>query len=206
MRKLLIVLAAIAIPAASHAAGGFTLGLRLGYGAPGGDVGGALKMSDTTGGQIPFQVDAMYRINPEFAVGGYFSYGFGDVAGQAKDICDLYGSDCSTSTLRVGVQGTYTFTMVQTFVPWVGLGTGYEALSLTESQGGASATSDITGWEYFNLQVGGDYRFSPLFALGPYLQYSMGQYSNIEGNSITDKGTHSWFNIGIRGKFDFGAK
>jgi hypothetical protein len=206
MRKLLIVLAALAIPAVSHAQGGFTLGLRLGYGMPGGDVFKDASMSDLSGGQIPFQLDAMYRINPEIAVGGYFSYGFGGVAGAAKDICDATGEDCSTSTLRVGLQGTYTFTMVQKFVPWVGLGTGYEALSVTASAGGASATTDYTGWEYINLQVGGDYKVSPLFAIGPYIQYAMGQYSNVESQSITEKGTHSWFNIGVRGKFDFGAK
>lgn len=206
MRKLLIVLATVAMPIVSHAQGGFTLGLRLGYGAPGGDVMKNAAMSDLASGQIPLQLDAMYRINPEIAVGGYFSYGFGGVSGLSKDQCDASGIDCSTSTLRLGLQGTYTFTMVQKFVPWVGLGTGYEALSIKASAGGASATTDYTGWEYFNLQVGGDYKVSPLFAVGPYLQYAMGQYANVEANSITEKSTHSWFNIGIRGKFDFGAK
>ena len=71
MRKLLMVLAAVAMPIVSQAQGGFTLGLRLGYGAPGGDVVKDAAMSDLAGGQIPFQVDAMYRINPEIAVGGY---------------------------------------------------------------------------------------------------------------------------------------
>jgi hypothetical protein len=205
MRKLLMVLAVIAIPAVSHA-GGFTLGLRLGYGAPGGDVGGTWKMSDATSGQIPFQVDAMYRINPEFALGGYFSYGFGSASGAQQDQCDAYGVDCSTGTLRLGLQGTYTFTMAQQFVPWIGVGTGYEALAITASGGGTTDSTDFSGWEYLNVQVGGDYKFSPLFALGPYLQYSIGQYSNQEGTSIIEKGTHSWFNVGIRGKFDFGAK
>src|SRR5512138_795456 len=178
MRKLLVVLAAVAMPVASHAQGGFTLGFRLGYGAPGGDVMKDAAMSDLASGQVPLQLDAMYRINPEIAVGGYFSYGFGGVSGASKDQCDAFGIDCSTSTLRLGLQGTYTFTMVQKFVPWVGLGTGYEALSVEASAGGNSATTDYTGWEYFNLQVGGDYKVSPLFALGPYIQYAMGQYSN----------------------------
>jgi hypothetical protein len=205
MRKLLMVLAVIAIPAASHA-GGFTLGLRLGYGAPGGDVGQSYKMSEVTGGQIPFQVDAMWRLNPEFAVGGYFSYAFGSTSGSFKDTCDAFGTDCSTGQLRLGLQGTYTFTMVQKFVPWVGVGTGYESLVLTASGGGTTDSTDYSGWEYLNIQVGGDYKVSPLFALGPYLQYSIGQYSSQEGNSITNTSGHQWFNIGIRGKFDFGAK
>jgi predicted porin len=203
MRKLLMVLAVLAIPAASHA-GGFTLGLRLGYGAGGGDLGGAYKLSDVTTSQVPFQVDAMYRVNPELAFGGYFSFGIGGVSGAMKDQCDAGGFDCSTSSVRAGIQGTYTFTMLQSFVPWVGVGTGYEALSVSAS--GSVNSVDYTGWEYLNLQVGGDYKVSPLFAFGPYLQYAVGQFSNEEGTAIPDKSTHSWFNIGIRGKFDFGAK
>ncbi len=210
MRKLLMVgavVAAVAIPTASHAQ--FTLGLRLGYAPAMGDMAKSAdgstswKMSDFVGSQIPLQFDAMYRFTPEWAAGLYFSYGFGQVTGTAKDLCNSLGEDCSASAMRFGVQGTYTFTTVSpTFVPWAGLGIGYETVTLKESIGGASGTTDFSGWEYLNLQLGGDYKVNPKFAVGPYVMFSLNQFSNIEGNSIPEKSMHEWFHIGLRGKFD----
>ncbi len=223
MRKLLTlgaVLAAVAIPTASHAQ--FTLGLRLGYGAAGGDAAKDFALSDAVKSQVPFQVDGAYRITPEIAVGGYFSYGVGQAGGLPLDtgtgtvnLCDQSGVDCSAGVMRLGLQAFYTFTMVPgKFVPWAGLGTGYEWATITAEDASGKMDLSYNGWEYFNLQVGGDYKFSPLFALGPYLQYAMGQYGDGEvkfggqtlASGIDNKATHSWFNFGIRGKFDFGAK
>ena len=53
-----------------------------------------------------------------------------------------------------------------------------------------------------NLQVGGDFKVNPQFAVGPYAQLSIGQYSSQEGSSIPDKGMHEWIGFGVRGKFD----
>ncbi len=203
MRKLLMVavLAALAIPTASHAQ--FQLGLRLGYAPAMGDAAKDAPLKDGIKSQIPIQIDAMYKITPEWAAGLYFSYGFGQVGSAEQDSCDAFGVDCSMTVMRFGAQGTYTFTKVSpSFVPWAGLGIGYEALTEKVALGGASVSQDITGWEFLNLQVGGDYKVSPAFAFGPYIMYSIGQFSSVEGNSITDKAMHEWFNIGIRGKFD----
>ncbi len=207
MRKLLTIgalIAAIALPTASRA-GGFTLGLRLGYGASMGDAYKGWGMSDYVGSQVPFQVDAMYRINPQLALGGYFSYGFAQPSGVGKDVCDSPGASCSISNLRVGVQGIYAFTQASPkFVPWAGVGIGYEASSFDSGFGGGA--SDTTGWEYVNLQGGLNFKLSPLFGLGPYVMYSIGQYGNIEGTSIPEKGMHEWLSFGVMGKFDFSAK
>jgi len=209
MRKLFMlgaVLAVMAIPTASHA-GGFTLGLRLGYAGPVGDGAKDQPMSDVVAGAIPFQVDGLYRVTPQIAVGGYLSYGFGMLNSDLSDSCDAAGIDCSVSQTRIGIEGTYTFTQVSgKFVPWAGIGIGYEWLTQEMSVSGLSASADAGGWEYANLQVGGDYMFSKLFGLGPYVTYSFGQYNNVEGSDIPEKAMHSWWNIGVRGKFDFGAK
>lgn len=208
MRKLLMVgavLAALVLPTASQAQ--FTLGARLGYGIGMGDVGGsgasALAMSDWVKSQVPIQLDAMYRFSPEIAAGVYFSYGFGQLNSDLADACDAAGQDCSSSNTRFGIQGTYSFTKVSpSMVPWAGLGIGYE----WNSADLAGDTITFTGFEYLNLQAGLDWKLNPQFALGPYVQYALGQYDSgeINGTSadITDKAMHSWLSFGIRGKFD----
>ncbi len=220
MRKLLMigaVLAAVAIPTASRAQ--FTLGLRLGYGAAGGDAAKDFALSDAVKSQVPFQLDGAFRITPEIAVGAYFSYGVGQAGGlpmgTSGNLCDMSGVDCSAGVTRLGLQGFYTFTMVPgRFVPWAGLGTGYEWATITAEDASGKMELSYNGWEYFNLQVGGDFKVSSLFAFGPYVQYAMGQYSDGKvkfagetlASGIDNKATHSWFNVGIRGKFDFGVK
>ncbi len=205
MRKLFMlgaVVAALVFPSASHAqaqASKFSLGLRLGYGFSMGDAMKDFGMSDYVGSQIPIQLDAMYKLSPEFALGAYFSYGFAQPSGFGSDVCDAPGADCSVSNMRLGVQGTYSFTKASpSFVPWLGLGIGWENSSF-DSGGGAADTS---GWEYLNLQGGANWKVNPAFAVGPYVMYSIGQYGSVEGNDIPNKAMHEWLSLGVMGKFD----
>ncbi len=208
MRKLFMlgaVLAATLLPAASHAQNAnLSLGVRLGYGMATGDVAGdgagsTIAMSDWVKGQVPVQLDAMYRFTPEWALGLYFSYGFGQLSSTVSNQC----TDCSASDTRFGVQATYSFvTASPGFVPWLGLGLGYEWNKIDEN--GVSAT--FKGMEFLNLQLGGDYKVNPTFAIGPYVMYSFGQYSSgdIAGTTgdVVEKKMHGWFDVGLRGKFD----
>ncbi len=226
MRKLFmlaVIGAAILFPTASHAQ--FQLGVRLGYGGASGDAfkdkgdGTNAKMSDGIKSQVPVQLDAMYALTPELRLGAYASYGFAQTGGNLKDVCDTSGVDCSTSEWRLGIQGTYAFTMVSPkFVPWAGLGIGYEWSSYTAEGGGAKVETKLNGFEFATLQVGGDYKVNPLFSFGPYLTYSFAQYSGgeqtatipglgtqtVKFSDFADKTMHSWWSIGVAGKFDFG--
>jgi hypothetical protein len=208
MRKLLMVgavTAALLLPTASRAQ--FTLGARVGYGFGLGDVAdtpeGTIEMSDWNEGQVPVQVDALFRLSPQLALGGYFSYGFG----QTGDFCDFPGADCDGRVTRVGVQGIYTVPTTGALVPWFGVGAGYEWNTIDDSSGEAT----FKGWEYLNLQAGGDFRVTPRFSVGPYVMFAIGQYdeveiSDFEGEleaSIADKTLHQWLSFGLRGKFDF---
>lgn len=201
MRKLLVlgaVLAAVVLPSASQAQ--VSLGLRLGYGIGMGDVGGTLGMSDWVKGQIPLQIDAMYRATPEIGVGVYLSRGLGVLNSDISDAC----SDCSGAITRLGLQATYTLTTVSpTVVPWLGAGFGYEWNTLDDG----FDTLTFSGWEYLNLQVGGDFKVNQQFVVGPYAQFAIGQYDSAElsGTSadITDTSMHQWLSFGVRGKFDF---
>jgi hypothetical protein len=208
MRKLL-VLAALVVPMASQAQ--VQLGLRVGWAPAMGDFAKDEKMSDNVKSQIPLQLDALYRVTKDIGVGAYFSYGFAKIA---SDVCDLPGVDCSAKVMRFGVQGVYTFNQLKApLVPWAGVGFGYELGGGDVKFPGGTNTTDVSGWEFLNLQVGGDYGVNERFAVGPYLQFSLGQYSkmkvedtsdpteNFDG-SIPEKGLHQWFGFGIRGKFD----
>lgn len=214
-RKLVLVaaLVALAVPSASRAQ--LSLGARVGYawgmGDVGGDPSGNLKMSDWIKGQVPIQVDAMFRLAPGLAVGGYFSYGFGQAGGQLKDtVCDVPGVDCTPSNMRLGVQATWAIPAGGGFLPWVGLGTGYEWSKLHASGPGGSGDVKFRGWEILNLQLGGDFLATPLFRVGPFVMLSLGRYSTAESTGdlagavtlIPEKKVHEWLQLGVRGTFD----
>jgi hypothetical protein len=199
---------ALALPTASRAQ--VSLGLRLGYAPAGGDFQKDAKMSDGIKAQIPIQLDALYKVNPNIGAGLYFSYGFGQLA---SDACET-GADCSANDIRIGVQGLYTFNVegaATKFVPWAGLGLGWERGSTKMTGGGADATLSSTGYE-FNIQLGGDYKVNEQLSVGPYVMLSVGQYSSVKfdgfgplmdgSHDIEDKGLHQWYNFGLRGRFD----
>lgn len=209
MRKQLFLigaLVALLVPTASHAQ--VDLGLRIGFAPAMGDAMKDAPMSDGVKSQVPIQLDGMYRINRDFAAGLYFSYGFAQLG---SNVCPS-GVSCSANDMRVGVQGTYTLSQTQfALVPWVGAGLGWERGYAKAEAGGASEEVTYTGYE-LNLQVGGDYKVSDQFVVGPYLMVSFAQYGNFDdkqnfpggvstSGSITDKAMHEWFGFGIRGKF-----
>jgi outer membrane protein W len=218
MRKLIMAaLVALLVPTASHAQ--FQLGLRLGYAPAMGNAfkdpvsGESAKMKDGVKSQIPLQLDASYKFTPDVAAGLYFSYGVGQVGGNAQDVCDANGTDCSASAIRLGVQGIYTFNQVQSaFLPWAGAGIGYERAQLKQEGFGAEEVVTASGFE-LNLQAGGDYKVTEKFAIGPYVMFSMGQFTKVndeisagglsaDAELDIDKAFHQWFGFGIRGKFD----
>jgi hypothetical protein len=221
MRKLL-VLAALLVPMASQAQ--FSLGLRVGYAPAMGDAAKDSKMKEfALKSQIPLQLDALYKVSKDIAVGAYFAYGFGQTDDAlfaplvGVNICDQDFGDgkveCSGSSIRFGAQGVYTFNQLKSpLVPWAGLSLGYEMVSAEAKDNVDSLTLDLNGFD-LGLQLGGDYAVTEKFAIGPYLTFNIGQYQNAEfkntddptdnqDGSIDDKALHQWFGFGIRGKFD----
>jgi hypothetical protein len=206
MRKLLTIAVLALLPLAAEAQ--FNFGLRLGYAPAMGDAMKDAKMSDGVKSQIPIQLDAMYAVAPDFSLGAYVSYGFGQLASGA---CDA-GVSCSASDTRFGIQGLYSFSKVSTaFVPWVGAGIGYEVASYSMEADGEKLELDLSGWEFLNLQAGANYKVNDQFSFGPYVQLSVGQYSSADmtmsgvgsfSGDIPEKGVHQWFGFGVRGSFD----
>jgi hypothetical protein len=178
---------------------GWEIGLRSGYAFAMGDMDASIKFSDFTAGQIPIQIDLGYRMQ-SFTFGGYFSYGFGSVAGLTKDLCDLAASDCSTSSVRFGGQVLWSLAApgAQT-VPWLGVGLGYDSVKLK-----AEGDATISGVE-LPLQGGLDWRVGQSSFVGLFASFSIGRYTDMktdEGSaSIAETRVHQWLTIGVRANF-----
>ncbi len=203
MRKLLLASAvAVLVPAA--AAAGPSLALRVGYDASSGSASRGTPMSDVARSDVPFQLDATWVFGPHFSAGVYGGFGIGFLSKAIADRCDALGANCSVWTMRLGVRGEYGFPeLSERFVPWVGLGTGWEWGYEKVSRGSQSASQTVSGWETFSLEGGGDVRLSPKLSLGPYVVWRVGQYGRLDGYSIVSKAWHQWSGFGIRGRWDF---
>ncbi len=213
MRKLATIAAAALLlaPVASRAQ--VILGARLGYAFGMGDAGangGTLHMSDWTKSQVPVQFDVLFKVVPTLAIGPYFSYGWAQTGGDLKDMCDFTGVDCSASIMRLGVEAMFTVPQPGPFKPWIAAGMGYEWSKVHVSAPGGSGDLKLSGWEFLNVQVGGDFKVTPLFRIGPFAQLSFAQYSKADATGdivsgepdIPSKKIHEWFQIGVRGAFD----
>ncbi len=185
---------------------GIELGVRVGYGIPLGSAAQNAKWSDQIKGMIPFWFDVGYRIDPNWYVGGFFQFGLGFVP---SGLCTT-GLSCSENDLRFGLNVHYHFLPAETFDPWIGLGAGYEIWNYNVSAAGVSGSAQLKGFEFGNAQLGLDYKFSPTFAVGPFVTFTVAQFSDQSGSvagfsssgSIDNKAIHEWLIFGLRGVFD----
>jgi hypothetical protein len=194
----------------SGGAGGsaFEVAVRAGYGLPLGTASNDVKYSDIISGMIPFWADVGYRIDPNWYIGGFFQFGLGFVPSSG---CAA-GISCSENDLRFGLNVQYHILPNQTIDPWVGIGAAYEIWNYSASAAGQSASAQLRGFEFGNAQVGADYRISPVFGVGPFVTFTVAQFSDASGTlngqtqsaGITNKGIHEWLIFGLRGVFDFG--
>jgi hypothetical protein len=216
-----LLLAAPTSLAFAESASGLEFGVRTGYAFSAGHLGAAPgeaddRVSDWVTGQLPLWVDAGYRFNPFFYLGGYFQYGFSSVNDDQRSLCRNANVDCSASDVRLGIMGRYHLAPAWPLAPWVGLGLGYEwgAFSVHQSALGNSDTdSSWSGFEILNLQAGADYRLGRGFVLAPFISFSLGQYQSRKDTttvgSITTsteqdlehKSFHEWILLGVRAAF-----
>lgn len=183
--------------------GKIKIGLRVGYGLPLGEAAKDAKMSDAISGMIPIWLDLGYMVTPNIMVGLYGQYGLVMV----KD-CPS-GASCSGSDIRLGLQGQYHISPGQSLNPWVGLGIGYELTSFSIEAGGAEATTKYSGLEFVNIQGGADFKVADAIDVGPFVSFSLGQYSSAEVDTplgkvdgdIKDKAMHQWLVLGVKGTF-----
>jgi len=198
--------------------GGLEAGMRIGYSLPMGQVTGDgtyPALSNMYSGVLPLAFDLGVRATPNLYFGGYFQYGFafvGDLASSPGGASNCSsGVSCSGSVLALGVAMHYHFQPADKFDPWVGIGLGYEWANLSASQGNASAGLQVSGVQFLNLQVGGDFKTSSNVGFGPYAALSLGEYSNcgvsygggsLGDCSIHNQTLHEWVSLGVRAVFD----
>lgn len=215
MLGVVVLGAAIVAPSAAMAKdSGFEAGARLGYGIPMGKIADEedSDFKDWTSGQIPLWVDLGYRINPNIFVGGYLSYGFASVGDGLDEVCDQDGIDCSASSMRLGAQLQYHFMPAESTDAWAGLGIGWENSSLSAEAMGQEITISTSGFEFAMLQGGVDFRVHDAVALGPFVGFTMAQFSSADcdgpagacdgfPDEIEHKAFHQWLFLGVRGSF-----
>lgn len=186
------------------AADGVSLGLKTGYAIAMGDAAKNAPMSDGVKGQVPIWLDVGYNISALY-VGGFFQYGIGFLADKA---CPS-GASCSASDIRFGINARYHF-MDGPFKPFAGLGIGYEMANFSASAGGAEVKGSYKGLEFLNIQLGGDYAVTPNISVGPFISFSLGQYSSASltvggtetSADIKDKAMHQWLFLGLGGTYN----
>ena len=219
MRKLAMAVAATVVLLPAAASAQFVLGLRAAYGFPMGTafgddpvLGAKAEMKDFINRVIPLQVEAGYKLTPNFTLGLYYSYGFASVHGAQADAICTSGIDCSSSDQRAGVQALWSFAPGQPIDLWIGAATGWEWFAFKATGGGATVKASLNGWEYITVQAGVDFALSKSFAIAPYASYGLGQFSKYslevtglpnESGSINSKATHSQFQLGARATFKF---
>lgn len=204
MRRALL-LAVLLLPLSARAQPAFAL--RLAYASSVGDAAQSLPMTDAMGGQVPLQVDALWRFDGPVSAGLYASWGPGQLNASA---CGG-GADCSASDLRLGVEGQWAFAPVGAWrlLPWAGLGAGWERASSRRTRVGLETTWIYSGPEA-SLQGGLDWPLGGGFTLGPFLQLAVGRYgswtldTSVDSASgdIADRAIHGSLHFGVRGRLD----
>jgi hypothetical protein len=191
---------------------GVELAVRTGYAIPFGKIDGdaARAIGDEIYGGVPLVVEVGARIDRGLTVGLTFQYAILQAKNTAEDGCGQNGLSCSGSDVHLGLELLYHLPPTSAFVPWLGVATGYEWLSLNESGGGQTGSGAAHGFEFLTLQAGGDVRLAPQFALGPFVSFSVGQFGTeaveLNGTStsadVTNTTLHEWLELGVRGTLD----
>lgn len=206
--KAMFVVAVLGAPVVrADEAAGWAGGLRLAYGSPMGDAMSGAALGDVYGSAVPLWLELGKNIRPDLFVGVYGQYGFA----QLSDFrCPSgAGLSCGGRTVRAGAEVVYRLQRGGGFAPWVGAGFGYEWASFEISNQNERLSQSLSGFELLNLQVGGDFRAAPKFAVGPFAAVSFGRYGTVTGPgfskdvSSSDTTFHSWMQLGVRGTYDF---
>ena len=193
----------------------FEAAVRAGVGIPIGNAAGettrapaGTSLADLVAWSVPLELELGARVGPAF-VGGYVTYAFGK-AGSALES----GTSRSASNVRFGFEVLWHLGLDGPVDPWLGLGVGYEWLTLSVGGSGGTITGSARGFEWVNLQLGIDFPLGRSFRLGPFVRSRVAQYDtgslgviNSQGaeasgtGDIQSKALHLWIDLGLRFAF-----
>ena len=179
------------------------LGVATGYTQGVGPIGGGMQhVEDVSRAGGAVEIDAMYRINPTFAVGGYGSFSTYSTGDHISGSTDVFGA-------TAGIQAAAHLRPERSVDPWVSLGTGWRGLWLTPN---ASKNTSLQGLELARLQIGVDYRVSKDVAISPVVGGSLNMFVSQDSpmtssySEISDKKVNFIGFAGLAGRFDLGGK
>lgn len=188
---------------------GFQMALRTGYAVPLGDAQENVEMSDVASGQVPLFVEIGGKVSPNVFLGGYLGLSFGGPDGALEAICDPWDA-CVSVGMRLGAEVQYHILPRGSANPWIGYGIGLEALAVGFEEDDDEGSVAYDGFEYARLSAGVDFRLSRVFGLGPFLDFSVGEYTGYEVDipgvsddegDIENGAAHQWLTFGVRGVF-----
>jgi len=178
---------------------GVATGYTQGVGPAGGGIAHVEDISKA-GGAV--ELDAMYRINPTFAIGAFGSFSKYATGDQISSQSDVLGA-------TAGIQAAAHLRPERSVDPWVSLGTGWRGLWLSPQSGKNTA---LQGLELARLQVGVDYRVSKDVAIAPVIGGSLNLFVSEDSpmttkyTEIADKKVNFIGFAGLAGRFDLGGK
>jgi len=165
--------------------------------------------------QIPMVVDIGARFARSFFVGAFVGFGFGATGSDSRVEAACIDDDdngqneiaCSAVSVRLGIEGLYSFLPDESLNPWVGYGIGYEGAvaELTDRYRGLEENVSSSGFTYADISVGFDLRKK--LGVGPFIDVALGQF-NRTVTDLGDRGTykskienqalHGWLTLGFR--------
>ena len=197
-------------PNATH----FEVALRAAFGVP---LGSALpvgldetdvSMSDVDSFTIPVQLDAGVRLGGSWFLGGYFSYGFGGSDEGVLQRVFLWRRRRQLLAEHAALRRPGALASAGQRLD---RSVGRDRLRLREGEHRGQrperdGSLDLSGWEFANLQLGVDFALGSSVQIGPWVSFSVGQYSSAAGSSgdpaprwtSTNKTVHEWFMGGVR--------
>jgi len=209
MRRLVIASAIVTFAATSRAdePRRFEVGAGLGYAFPAASAASGARLSDSTFGLVPLDIDVAYRFTEKFAiaVSGRYGIGIPTLCKSASDCESSLGSD-----VALGVRARFFLPTFGRLEPRVDLGLGYEWYASRVTDSGVTSTHTYGGPIFLSLEAMAPFRLSKLVTLGPVLATSLGVFTSesLETPSGTYDGphgraVHSWLSLGGRVAFSF---
>jgi hypothetical protein len=190
---------------------GVQVGAYVGYLVPGGSSGSSVPpyLGQLVSWAAPLGLEAGWRFNRDIYVGatGWFAPG-----GSSTDDFVCNTQQCTQHVIQMLAE--VRFYLGPPIRPgtgatsWVGIGTGWEFVSITRSGDGVSGTTGLDGPVPLRVQIGVGIHAGRL-ELGPFVELSIGKFvhrtlsPDQPGFQSVPLGgdLHDWFGVGLRGGY-----
>ena len=152
------------------------LGLTLGLSSPNGALERDEPLRSRVASVVPLHVDAGYRLSPYWLVGVYGEYGVGLSSATSRTDCP----SCVHTWIRYGIRGQFSIARTKYTHAWIGLGTGPFSFDTVNEDNNIGQS--YSGWELFNIQLGGAWRASSGLEVGPVFSFG---YATVNERAAT---------------------